>query len=83
MLRLERETGARMSHVPYRGSAPMQAELLGGSLPLAIITERLGTEVIILPIANPDNNQHAENENLRLQNLWDGIEALVAVMRMQ
>jgi tripartite-type tricarboxylate transporter receptor subunit TctC len=29
---IERETGARMSHVPYRGSAPMQAELLGGSL---------------------------------------------------
>jgi tripartite-type tricarboxylate transporter receptor subunit TctC len=23
-----------MSHVPYRGSAPMQAELLGGNLPL-------------------------------------------------
>jgi len=31
---IERETGARMSHVPYRGSAPMQAELLGGNLPL-------------------------------------------------
>ena len=29
---VERETGARMSHVPYRGSAPMQAELLGGGL---------------------------------------------------
>ena len=31
---IERETGARMTHVPYRGSAPMQAELLGGSFPL-------------------------------------------------
>ncbi len=31
---IERETGVRMAHVPYRGSAPMQAELLGGSLPL-------------------------------------------------
>ncbi len=31
---IERETGAHMAHVPYRGSAPMQAELLGGSLPL-------------------------------------------------
>jgi acetylornithine deacetylase/succinyl-diaminopimelate desuccinylase-like protein len=27
-----------------------------------------------VPIANADNNQHAANENLRLQNLWDGIE---------
>jgi tripartite-type tricarboxylate transporter receptor subunit TctC len=31
---IERETGVRMAHVPYRGSAPMQAELLGGTLPL-------------------------------------------------
>lgn len=31
---LEREAKVRMNHVPYRGSAPMQAELLGGSLPL-------------------------------------------------
>ncbi|MFC0388887.1 Bug family tripartite tricarboxylate transporter substrate binding protein [Muricoccus vinaceus] len=31
---LEREAGLRLNHIPYRGSAPMQAELLGGSLPL-------------------------------------------------
>ena len=36
-----------------------------------------------VPIANYDNNQHAENENLRLQNLWDGIETLAAVMMMK
>jgi len=26
--------------------------------------------IICLPIVNHDNNQHAANENLRLQNLW-------------
>lgn len=55
----------------------------GGSLPLAIITDRLKTVTITVPIANYDNNQHAENENLRLQNLWDGIETLAAVMLMK
>jgi len=55
----------------------------GGSLPLSIITERLRTVTITVPIANYDNNQHAENENLRLQNLWDGIETLAAVMTMK
>ena len=40
----------------------------------------LGRPVIGLPIANHDNNQHAANENLRLQNLWDGIEVYAAVM---
>jgi acetylornithine deacetylase/succinyl-diaminopimelate desuccinylase-like protein len=55
----------------------------GGSLPLSIITERLKTVTITVPIVNYDNNQHAENENLRLQNLWDGIETLSAVMMMK
>ena len=55
----------------------------GGSLPLKIITDRLQTVTISVPIANYDNNQHAENENLRLQNLWDGIETLAAVMMIK
>jgi acetylornithine deacetylase/succinyl-diaminopimelate desuccinylase-like protein len=29
---------------------------------------------------NHDNNQHAANENLRLQNLWDGIEVYAMIM---
>jgi acetylornithine deacetylase/succinyl-diaminopimelate desuccinylase-like protein len=55
----------------------------GGSLPLSIITDHLRTVTITVPIVNYDNNQHAENENLRLQNLWDGIETLAAVMMMK
>ena len=55
----------------------------GGSLPLSIITDRLRTVTITVPIANYDDNQHAENENLRLQNLWDGIETMAAVMAMK
>ena len=55
----------------------------GGSLPLSIITERLKTVTITVPIANYDNNQHAENENIRLQNLWNGIETWAAVMTMK
>lgn len=55
----------------------------GGSLPLSIITERLNTVTISVPIANYDNNQHAENENIRLQNLWDGFEIWAAIMTMK
>ncbi|HEX8557603.1 MAG TPA: M20/M25/M40 family metallo-hydrolase [Pyrinomonadaceae bacterium] len=56
---------------------------LGGSLPLALIRETLGAPTITVPIANHDNNQHAENENLRLQNLWDGVETYAALMTMK
>ena len=55
----------------------------GGSLPLSIISERLQTVTISVPIANYDNNQHAENENIRLQNFWDGIEIWAAIMTMK
>ena len=55
----------------------------GGSLPLSVITENLKTVTLSVPIANYDNNQHAENENLRLQNLWDGIETYGAIMLMR
>jgi acetylornithine deacetylase/succinyl-diaminopimelate desuccinylase-like protein len=55
---------------------------MGGSLPLVHLEKKLSARIIILPIANHDNNQHAENENLRLQNFWDGIEALASVMIM-
>ncbi|WP_431282390.1 Bug family tripartite tricarboxylate transporter substrate binding protein [Humitalea sp. 24SJ18S-53] len=34
----ERQTGLALTHVPYRGSAPMQADLLGGSIPLSFDT---------------------------------------------
>ena len=56
---------------------------LGGSLPLYVLHEQLGAPSITVPLANYDNNQHAENENIRLQNLWDGIEIVAAIMTMR
>jgi acetylornithine deacetylase/succinyl-diaminopimelate desuccinylase-like protein len=52
---------------------------LGGSVPLYIFTDILRTPAIGVPIANHDNNQHSANENIRLQNLWDGIETMAAL----
>jgi len=55
---------------------------MGGSLPLTSIVRPLGTRVIVVPIANHDDNQHSFNENLRLRNLWDGIEVMAALLEM-
>ena len=54
----------------------------GASLPLYVIQQELGTPPISVPIANHDDNQHTFNENLRLQNLWDGIEVMAALLTM-
>ena len=55
---------------------------MGGSLPLYIIGERMGAPIVILPVANHDNNQHGRDENLRLQNLWDAVEIYAMVFSM-
>lgn len=55
---------------------------LGGSLPLYKFRETLGAPSIGIALANHDNNQHAEDENLRLGNLWEAIEIAHAVMAM-
>jgi acetylornithine deacetylase/succinyl-diaminopimelate desuccinylase-like protein len=55
---------------------------MGGSLPLTSIVRPLGTHVIVVPIANHDDNQHSFNENLRVQNLWDGIELMAGLLTM-
>ncbi len=54
----------------------------GGSLPLYLFEKHLNAKVINLCLVNHDNNQHSENENVRLQNLWDSIAQLAAIMIM-
>jgi|HubBroStandDraft_3_1064219.scaffolds.fasta_scaffold00400_3 acetylornithine deacetylase/succinyl-diaminopimelate desuccinylase-like protein len=56
------------------GAPVIKVPMLGGSIPIYLFTESLKVPVIIVPTVNHDNNQHAADENLRLQNLWDAIE---------
>jgi len=58
----------------------LQIPTLGGSLPLGILKEGVNATFLIIPIANPDNNQHAENENIRIKNFWEGIDMMAAIM---
>lgn len=53
---------------------------LGGSLPMYTFEKVLHVPLIVLPIVNHDNNQHAANENVRLQNLFDGIDVYAGVL---
>jgi acetylornithine deacetylase/succinyl-diaminopimelate desuccinylase-like protein len=55
---------------------------VGGSLPLSVIERELNAQIVTLPIVNYDNNQHAENENVRIDYLWSGIDLLSEVLAM-
>ena len=55
---------------------------LGGSLPLYLFTDDLQKPTVIAPNANHDDNQHAPDENIRLGNLWYGIDLIAAIFTM-
>lgn len=54
----------------------------GATVPLDAMQRASGAPNIDVPIVNHDDDQHAANENLRLQNLWDGIETMAALIAM-
>ena len=60
------------------GAPPVQLRSLGGTVPIAPFIDALGFPAVIVPVVNFDNNQHEENENLRLGNLF---EAIVTIAR--
>jgi acetylornithine deacetylase/succinyl-diaminopimelate desuccinylase-like protein len=93
--RVEWESGYPASRAPMDGpfgravlatlndgaSAPFLAlPTMGGSGPTYLFEQVLHVPMITLPIANYDDNQHAANENLRIQNLWNGIEIYAALL---
>jgi len=61
------------------GEPALRVPMLGGSVPVSMFVDTLNVPVITMPIVNHDNSQHAAHENLRLQNLWDGIEVFAAL----
>lgn len=64
------------------GQPPVQLRTLGGTVPIAPFIESLGFPALLVPTVNFDNNQHEENENLRLATFFDSIVTIAAVLRM-
>lgn len=52
----------------------------GGSLPMHGLATVLGAPLVIVPIANHDDDQHASDENIRVGNLLDGVVTIAALL---
>jgi acetylornithine deacetylase/succinyl-diaminopimelate desuccinylase-like protein len=61
------------------GGTAVIAPTLGGSVPMYIF-EDLGLPWVGVPIVNYDDHQHSADENLRLGNLWRGMEIYGALL---
>lgn len=54
--------------------------LAGGSVPIAFFVNGLEIPAVLVPLVNPDNNQHSPNENLRLGHYRNGIKTILGVL---
>ena len=62
------------------GREPVLQPSLGGSLPSYVWTDILGLPSIVVPYANSDEANHSPNENLRVDNFYDGIKCTCYVL---
>ena len=74
--RLRARSARRVSDAA--GGTIVRLPTIGGSAPFYLFSDVLKVPTIGLSIVNFDNNQHGANENVRIQNLWDGIETMAA-----
>ena len=56
------------------GEAVVVLPSMGASINLRLFAEVLQAPTMFVPTVNADNEQHAANENLRIMNIWNGIE---------
>ena len=65
------------------GGPIVRLPTIGGSAPFYVFTDVLKVPTFGLSLVNFDNNQHGPNENLRIKNLWEGIDSMAALLTMQ
>lgn len=59
---------------------PIKIRTSGGSIPISPFVATLGIPAVAVPTVNADNNQHAENENIRLGNYIDAVKTFLAIL---
>jgi acetylornithine deacetylase/succinyl-diaminopimelate desuccinylase-like protein len=62
------------------GRPPIKIRTAGGSIPISPFVTTLGIPAVAVPTVNADNNQHAENENIRLGNYIEAVIAFTAIL---
>jgi acetylornithine deacetylase/succinyl-diaminopimelate desuccinylase-like protein len=76
------ETGVWLQKAMIKafGKEPIRLRTSGGSIPISPFVITLGIPAVMVPMVNADNNQHAENENLRVGNYIDGVKTYLAIL---
>jgi acetylornithine deacetylase/succinyl-diaminopimelate desuccinylase-like protein len=85
------EPSRTLPETPYTGAVirgvragmeeePLLTPAMGGSLPIAEFTDVLDIPCYGVPLANPDERNHAPNENMEVDRFIRGISAAAGVL---
>ncbi len=61
----------------------VQIRIMGGTVPIAPFINELKIPAFVVPMVNPDNNQHSPNENLKIGQLAYGIKAFYQILKTE
>ena len=73
----------RTSLLEAFGEEPIVIRLMGGTVPIVPVINKLNVPTVIIPMVNMDNNQHSPNENIRLGNIRQGIKICLTILNSQ
>ena len=59
---------------------PIKVRIMGGTVPISAFINELNIPAVIVPMVNPDNNQHSPNENLRIGHLNYAIQLFEGIL---
>jgi acetylornithine deacetylase/succinyl-diaminopimelate desuccinylase-like protein len=62
------------------GEDVVQIRIMGGTVPIAPFINELKIPAFIVPMVNPDNNQHSPNENLEIGQIAYGIRTFYGIL---
>ncbi|MBU2994957.1 M20/M25/M40 family metallo-hydrolase [Cellulophaga baltica] len=58
----------------------VQIRIMGGTVPIAPFINELKIPAFIVPMVNPDNNQHSPNENLKISQIKYGLQTFYSLL---
>ncbi len=62
------------------GKPPIMIRTHGGSIPISPFVTKINIPAVAVPTVNYDNNQHSENENIRLGHFADAIKTIYHIL---
>ena len=65
---------------PNPAAEPVRIRMMGGTVPTDVLVDALHLPFVLIPTVNGDNNQHAQDENLRVGHFLSGTEIVYSLL---